>query len=118
MKIDAQQINGLLQPAGRKAGPGQTKALKGKGPAGVAESAVHPGEPESARLGDTIVFSAKAREVQLAREVAAGTPDVRPEKVAALAQLIAEGRYDVPAEDVAAAMLPQGKPKAPPNEAK
>ena len=115
LKIDAQQIKGLLQPAGPKAGLNEAKALKSRKPQGVAENATPPSEPEAGvRETDTIVFSAKAREVQLARKVAGATPDVRPEKVASLTQLIAEGRYDVPAENVAAAMLRPGKPKPPP----
>ncbi len=115
LKIDAQQTSGLLQPAGRKPGLDEVKAPKGRKPQGLAESVTLPGDPVTAPTeADTIVFSAKAREVQLARKVAEATPDVRQEKVASLTQLIADGRYDVPAEDVATAILRQGRPEPPP----
>ena len=112
MKIGGQQISGLLQPAGRKGGAGEAKSLNGKGPAVTGEGpAAATGAPVPDRGADTVVFSARAREVQLARKLALEAPDVRPVKVDRIARLVAEGRYEIPEEDLAAAMLHQPKLK-------
>ena len=56
---------------------------------------------------DRVELSSQSRDLQRIREVLAQTPDIRAEKVAALKKAVADGRYQVKAEDIAAKMVKQ-----------
>jgi negative regulator of flagellin synthesis FlgM len=73
-----------------------------------AEKAQGPREEGKAGVaGDRVEISRESRDLQRIREVLAQTPDVRAGKVAALKKAIAEGRYQVSAEEIAAKMVRQ-----------
>lgn len=57
--------------------------------------------------GDKVEISSQSRDLQRIHEVLAQTPDIRSEKVATLKKAVAEGRYQVKAEDIAAKMVKQ-----------
>lgn len=54
---------------------------------------------------DELVLSDRAQTVLKLQEAAARLPDIRTEKVKALREAIAQGRYEVSAKDVAEKML-------------
>ena len=47
-------------------------------------------------------ISSQSRDLQKIHDILAQTPDIRSEKVAALKKAVAEGRYQVSAENIAA----------------
>jgi negative regulator of flagellin synthesis FlgM len=53
------------------------------------------------KQGDTVSLSTVSKEMQLAKEAIADSPDIREEKVAALKQSIEEEHYTVNADTVA-----------------
>ena len=55
--------------------------------------------------GDKVEISSQSRELQKIHDILAQTPDIRSEKVAALKKEVAEGRYQVSAENIAAKMI-------------
>ncbi|HOM82632.1 MAG TPA: flagellar biosynthesis anti-sigma factor FlgM [Armatimonadota bacterium] len=55
--------------------------------------------------GDRLEISGRAREVAIAREAIQQLPPVRAARVASLRDAIQSGRYNVPAEAVAARIL-------------
>lgn len=59
---------------------------------------------DDAPEGDTVEVSTSGEVARLAGEVAK-IPDVRTEQVEALRESISRGDYNVPAEDIAAALL-------------
>jgi negative regulator of flagellin synthesis FlgM len=73
----------------------------------VAQSRATAGQVAGAKpLGeDRLTISARARDVQLVQEAIAQVPDVRQERVDAIAQAIAAGKYDVKNDDIAERLL-------------
>ncbi|MGD9331284.1 MAG: flagellar biosynthesis anti-sigma factor FlgM [Desulfobacterales bacterium] len=73
----------------------------------TAKDAVEkPSESASAaRNDDRVTLSPKARELLEAQRILAATPDIREEKVAAIKARIADGRYRIDSERVAARMI-------------
>lgn len=67
-------------------------------------------EPTPARDApvDRVELSGAAKALQQARQLLAGLPEIRPEKVAELHSMIRQGMYDVRGQEVAAKMLGQG----------
>jgi negative regulator of flagellin synthesis FlgM len=55
--------------------------------------------------GDKVEISSQSRDLKKIHDVLAQTPDMRSEKVAALKKAVAEGRYQVSAENIAAKMI-------------
>lgn len=55
--------------------------------------------------GDQIQISPKAGEIARIKEAIKAMPDERADKVEAIAKLVADGKYDVDATDVAEMML-------------
>lgn len=58
--------------------------------------------------GDRVELSETAKVLQQTRTLLAASPDVRPEKVAALKGMIQRGIYNVRGQEVAAKMIGQG----------
>ena len=56
-------------------------------------------------LGDKVEISSQSRDLKKIHDILARTPDMRSEKVAALKKAVAEGRYQVSAENIAAKMI-------------
>lgn len=63
------------------------------------------GEASGVRGGDSLTLSAQAQEVQRLREALASVPDVREDRVRALAESVASGTYRVDADKVATQIL-------------
>jgi negative regulator of flagellin synthesis FlgM len=59
----------------------------------------------SAAVGEKVRLSPKVRELQAARTVAAGIPEIRKEKVAAIRAQIEAGTYRVDSEKIAGKLL-------------
>jgi negative regulator of flagellin synthesis FlgM len=55
--------------------------------------------------GDKVEISSQSRDLKKIHDILGRTPDIRSEKVAALKKAVAEGRYQVSAEDIAAKMI-------------
>jgi negative regulator of flagellin synthesis FlgM len=73
-----------------------------------APSEKTPGTQEAGKAGvagDKVEISSQSRDLKKIHDVLAQTPDIRSEKVAALKQAVAEGRYQVSAENIAAKMV-------------
>lgn len=66
-------------------------------------------ETDKAEPHDSVQLSGEAKLFALFRQKLAQTPDIRKEKVEALKKAIAEGTYRVPAEEIAEAILREGK---------
>jgi negative regulator of flagellin synthesis FlgM len=67
---------------------------------------VSKGKPETKPAGsDQIQISPKAGEIARIKEAIKSMPDERTEKVEAIAKLVAEGKYEVKATDIAEMML-------------
>lgn len=67
-----------------------------------------PGLQEAGRTavaGDKVEISSQSRDLKKIHDILAETPDIRSEKVAALKKAVAEGRYQVSAENIAAKMI-------------
>ena len=67
-----------------------------------------PGLQESQKanvLTDKVEISSQSRDLKKIHDILGQTPDIRSEKVAALKKAVAEGRYQVSAEDIAAKMV-------------
>ena len=64
-----------------------------------------PPPPAAPVPGDSVSISEEARALAKARQVVESAPDVRAAKVAAVKQRLADGTYEVPADDLARAML-------------
>ncbi|MGI6083380.1 MAG: flagellar biosynthesis anti-sigma factor FlgM [Limnochordia bacterium] len=75
----------------------------------VEESALRrrpaPPAKDAAGKKDQVVLSEQAQMFQRLQEAAAGTPEVRTDRVKALRAAIARGQYHVPAEAIAEKML-------------
>lgn len=69
-----------------------------------ARPAAQPERPKG-RVPDTVTLSERAAEADRLKELAAGLPDVRAEKVAHLRGLVRAGEYDPPAAAIADAIL-------------
>ncbi len=54
---------------------------------------------------DSLTLSQRGQEVQKAKQALANAPEVRPEKVAALRRMVAQGTYHPPGRQVAEKML-------------
>lgn len=54
---------------------------------------------------DRVEISSRSRDLNRIHEVLARTPDIRSEKVEALKKAVAEGKYQVSAENLAAKMI-------------
>lgn len=63
------------------------------------------GEASGVRQADALTLSAEAQEVQRLREALAAVPEVREERVRALAERVASGTYRVDADEVATQIL-------------
>ncbi len=70
--------------------------------AGRPEPAQRPG---GVAAGDKVTISSEGRELQALWQRLMEGPDIREEKVTELRKAIQEGRYRVPAEEIAARML-------------
>lgn len=68
---------------------------------------------EPPKRKDRVTLSSEAKEIHTIQRAAGEAPDVRADKVAALRQAIAEGRYEVPAKEVARKMLQHGLSEGP-----
>ncbi len=64
-----------------------------------------PSRPTVAEASDSVRISADSQRIQALIERTRQLPDVRPERVAELTAAIAEGRYHVSPEEVAATWL-------------
>ena len=86
-------ISGKIPPLAKT-----TYAQPSARPAGKTEVA-------PAARGDRVVLSARARELQAAREAVAGMDDMDHEKVARIRAQIAAGTYKVDASKIASKMI-------------
>lgn len=65
-----------------------------------------PEENRTERLqNDTVSLSEASRDMQTAKQAVASSPDIRLEKVNAIKQAVADGRYEVDAGKVAEKMI-------------
>jgi negative regulator of flagellin synthesis FlgM len=55
--------------------------------------------------GDKVEISPQSRDLKKIHDILAQTPDIRSEKVAALKKAVAEGRYQISAENIAEKMI-------------
>lgn len=62
----------------------------------------------AARKGDAIHFSNEAEKAAFVKQVVDKTPDIRAEKVDKIKQLIAAGKYDVSADELAQKLIDIG----------
>jgi negative regulator of flagellin synthesis FlgM len=107
LKIEGQQTGNLLRSS-----PRQPERAAATHPQTMPDETQPNAAKPADRLGrDTVVFSARARDVQKARKAALDAPEVRQDKVADVARRIADGSYDVPPEKVADALLRQARPQ-------
>lgn len=77
-------------------------------PVGGKPKGEAPGEPLADSSGvktDSVHISESARRIQEAQKAVSELPDIREEKVAALRKVIAEGRYEIKADEIAEKML-------------
>lgn len=91
MKITNEQTQQIMQAYGVK---GAGKAKK-------------PGAADSAQKADDASLSAASQEITKALSLISKSPDVRPDKVAALKAQIEAGTYQVSGKDIAGAILGQ-----------
>lgn len=89
------QVQSAETSAAKKSGKAQNAQAAKAGDAKAAESSGASIEGANASI------SSKARDFAKAKEVAAGAPDVREEKIAELKRRIASGQYSVDANAVA-----------------
>lgn len=82
-------------------------------PTGAEEVSPQQAPEAPSREGevDRVVLSAKAREVQAARELVRDPAPIRAEKVPQLRQMIESQEYQVDAADLAADMLRHPRPR-------
>ena len=74
----------------------------------VERGAGQSSDVQSNRNGDSVELSARARELQRARQAVEDAPDVRADRVAEIRQRLAAGTYDVSPEDLARKLLGEG----------
>jgi flagellar biosynthesis anti-sigma factor FlgM len=90
--VNLNAINATQQPTAQRTEPGRQASAEAK-PAPVSRGA------------DQIRVSSTAAQVANLVARAKGTPDVRQDRVDSLRELVHSGRYEVPANDIAAAIL-------------
>lgn len=94
------KIGGLIQEKSQEAEKyGQARAER------TAKAGQAASDGPSAPQADSVRLSERARLVSQIREGVEAAPQVREEKVQALRQALAEGRYEVDADKVAGKML-------------
>ncbi len=85
-----------------------TRGKVGNNPAGEAKVPTPTSStPEKSETGDQVVLSAEAQNMSRLEAKVASSPEVNLEKVAAIRQAIAEGRFEFNPERIAENMLKQ-----------
>jgi len=91
-------------------GRGRVEPTEPTGPEGVGPQQ-RPEAPSREGEVDRIVLSARAREVQAARELIRDPAPIRADKVAQLRQMIGNQEYQVDATDLATDLLRHPRPR-------
>jgi negative regulator of flagellin synthesis FlgM len=78
---------------------------QGNKPAPMEKPQGLAGGEKAGSAGDKVEISPQSRDLKKVHDILAQTPDIRSEKVAALKKAVAEGRYQVSAENIAAKMI-------------
>jgi negative regulator of flagellin synthesis FlgM len=72
-------------------------------------SKASPNSAADSVSADQVVLSEDVSAIEAARQAIAQTPDIRQEKVQAIRRELKEGRYQVPAEELADRILAESK---------
>lgn len=99
MKINPSVANNSSQSTGVSSASAADRAAQARKKPGAAEAESSGKTVDSGAAKSEI--SGKARDMAQARAVAQAAPDVREDKIAALRERIAQGKYSVDAQKVA-----------------